>query len=89
MTGKQPERVEMRPAYEWTCENCGRNCFESAIVCELTPEDRLEQAMFMGLVDEYEEKIPEEMQGEFLSYPESVTCPHCQSEFATKHMNEG
>jgi len=26
------DEIELRPAYEWTCENCGRNQFESVIV---------------------------------------------------------
>lgn len=87
--GESVDRVEMRPAYEWTCEVCGRNNFESGVVCELTNEDRIDQARFMGLIDEFAEMVPEELQGEYVSYSDSVTCPHCQSEFPTKHMQEG
>lgn len=80
--------VEMHPAYEWTCEECGRNSFVSCIVCELTHEDRIDQARHMGLIDEFSETVPDELQGEFVSYPESVTCPHCGAEFRTKHIRE-
>lgn len=33
------DKIELRPAYEWTCENCGQDWFERAIIPELTPED--------------------------------------------------
>lgn len=85
---KSIDKVEMRPAYEWTCENCGRNNFESAIVCEMSPDDRIDQARHMGLIDEFSEAIPDFLQVEFVSYPETVTCPHCKAEFEAKHMAE-
>lgn len=81
-------KVEMRPAYEWTCEECGRNHFESCIVADWDDEERLEQAKSLGIVEDYATAIPVDMQGEFVTYPDFVTCPDCGSEFATKHMTD-
>lgn len=81
-------KVEMRTAYEWTCEECGRNHFHSAMVADFTEEDRLETAKRLGLVEEFASEVPEDMQGDFVTYPESVTCPDCGSEFETVHPHD-
>ena len=83
-----PVKAEMRPAYEWTCEECGRNQFESAIVAEFSDEDRLETAREAGLIDEFATEIPEDLTGEFMSYPDEVTCSHCGTIFETLHMSQ-
>lgn len=84
-------KVEMLAAYEWTCDGCGRNSFESAIVAEMSPEDRVAQARQMGLMREFDAEIPEELLGEYVTYPENVTCRHCGATFETidPHAEEG
>ena len=81
-------RVEMRPAYEWTCEECGRNQFESCVVAEMDDEDRLQTAINAGLADEFATEVPPGLVGEFVTYPDFVTCQHCHAEFETKHMTD-
>ena len=80
----EPTKVEMRPAYEWTCENCGRNNFESCIVLEMTDDERQEQLDHMGLGDN--EAAQEFIGGHFVTSPEVVTCKHCGSKFETYDM---
>lgn len=81
------KKVEMRPAYQWTCDSCGRDQFESAIVADFSEEDRLETAKSLGLVEEYATEIPEDLTGDFMTYPDSVKCNHCDSEFETIDMH--
>lgn len=81
-------KVEMRPAYEWTCEECGRNSFESAMVAEWSPEERVEQARHMGLIGEFDTVIPEELTGDFVTHPDEVTCQHCGATFETVHPHD-
>lgn len=81
------ERVEMRPAFQWTCEDCGRDQFEPCIVAEMSPADRLEQAKYMGLAEEWSETIPEYLSGDFVTYPDEVTCQHCNATFQTAPMD--
>ena len=73
--------VELRPAYEWTCDNCGRNNFVSAIVADFDEADRLQVAIDLGLLDPLETEIPEDLTGDFVTYPLEVTCQHCGSEY--------
>lgn len=81
-------KVEMRPAYQWTCDNCGRDQFESAMVAEFSEEDRLETAKQIGLVDEFCTEIPEDMTGDFVTHPEHVKCNVCGHEFETVHPHD-
>jgi len=81
-------KIEMRPAYEWTCESCGRNQFESAMVADFSEEERLQTAKAMGLVDEYCTEVPEDLTGDFVTHPETVRCNHCGESFETKHPHE-
>ena len=81
-------KVEMRPAYEWTCEECGRNQFASCMVAEWSQEDRLEQARQAGLIDRYETEVPEGLRGDFVTYPDAVECQSCGESYETKDMGE-
>lgn len=67
----------MRIAYEWTCEECGRNQFESAITMELTDEERQEMS----------EDFAEGEGVDFVSYPDEVTCPDCGTTYETESPN--
>lgn len=81
-------KVEMRPAYEWTCDECGRNQFESAMLADFSEEDRLETAKQCGLIEGYATEIPDDLTGDFVTYPEQVTCKHCGTTYETKHYSE-
>ena len=81
-------KVEMRPAYEWTCDECGADQFESAMVAGFSEEDRLETAKQLGIVDEFCTEIPEDMTGDFVTHPEQVTCKECGSCFETVHPHD-
>lgn len=64
-------------AYQWTCDECGKDNFERAIAAELTPEERQEIADDQGLDLEY-------MRGDFVLAPEVVKCGHCGEQFETE-----
>jgi hypothetical protein len=53
----------------------------------MSPADRLEQAKYMGLAEEWSETIPEYLAGEFVTYPDEVTCQHCNATFQTSPMD--
>lgn len=82
------QKIEMRPAYQWTCDECGRDQFESAMVADFTEEDRLETAKSLGMIDEYCTEIPEDLEGDFVSHPERVKCNACGAEFETVHPHD-
>jgi len=65
------ERVEMRPAYNWTCPECGRDNFQRSILAEASDEDLHEHGIEPG--------DPEI--GAWQTYPRRVTCEHCEREF--------
>ena len=67
------ERVELRPAWAWTCHECGKDNFCRAIVpCSL------EGLLPDGLdVEEFEG-------GEWVTKPNSVECEHCGVEFGVE-----
>jgi rubredoxin len=66
--------VELRPAYEWTCEGCGRDNFEKACVPCMSEEDVRSLKAEWGISDD----------GEFVQMPESVVCPHCGQKFVSR-----
>lgn len=80
--------VEMRPAYQWTCDECGHEQFEAGIIEEMSMEERLEHLKKLGVVEEFAEEIPEDVEGEFMYFAEEVTCAECGSVYETKHYSE-
>lgn len=42
------ERVEMRPAYNWTCPECGRDNFQRSILAEASEEELREHGVEPG-----------------------------------------
>lgn len=72
--------VELRPAYAWDCPECGREVFQRGIVPEMSDDD------FAALRDEYGVEPWEA--GDFVTMPDRVSCPHCQSSFATLHFKD-
>ena len=69
------EKVELQPAFSWTCPECGRENFHRGLVRELPPEEEQE------LRDEHGVQ-PWEL-GHFVTQPESVECTHCSHSFPT------
>lgn len=67
------ERVELRPAYEWTCEACGRDNFTRGLVREMSPEDLYQLRIEYG--------VEECAIGNFVCVPPTVKCQGCGSEF--------
>lgn len=77
-------KAEMLAAYEWICDDCGRNQYVSAVTVEFgSEEEQLQFAKENGLVEQFAESLPADMNGDFVTYPDAVVCEHCGSEFET------
>ena len=72
--------TELRPAYEWTCENCGRDQFTSGIVPSFSQEELEELRLEYGMT-------PWET-GVWMQMPLQVTCQFCHETFDTVHYGE-
>lgn len=73
-----PGRIELRPAYNWTCEECGKDQFERVI----------SRKMSEGQLAEYFEDNPG-FDGDVdmlftTSFPTQVFCQDCGSEYETQ-----
>ena len=66
--------AELRTAYVYTCDNCGRDNFVRSVVAELGEEERSEVNEIMG---------EEGVGGEWVIMPDRVTCPHCKTTYRT------
>ena len=79
-TGGDVRTVEMNQAFVWTCDDCGRDNFERAIV--VAPEsidlDDLPDSVDPESIREWAEAGGE---GVFAMAPDRVTCRHCRAEF--------
>lgn len=75
----------MRPAYEWTCEECGRDQFVKCEVADIHPDDA-EQFAADNDLDIDPDELREE--GMFVTYPDEVTCQFCGETFDTEHFTE-
>ena len=64
--------VELRTAYAFDCEECGRENFVRAVVHEFSVEERTEMMEMFG---------EDQVDGEFVSVPETVQCSFCGCEF--------
>ena len=66
------ETIELLPAFEWICEECGKNNYVSAIKSE-DPD----------LIKRFREHfdISEDKEAELLMQPTKVTCEHCSVSF--------
>lgn len=72
--------VELRPAYAWDCEECGRQNFANGICPDLSEEDVQELRDDHGIQ-------PWEV-GTWQMMPTVVKCEHCGSEFKTLHYGD-
>ena len=86
---KSDFKVEMRPAYQWVCHECGHEQFESCMIAEFSKEDREGMAREMGMMEEWSTELPEYFVGEFVTHPNAVTCSKCGEQFETEHYSEG
>jgi len=66
--------VEIRPAYSWTCDECGRDNFGSAICIEDTE-------LAEGLAEEYDTQGRD---GQFINLPKYVCCVFCHTRYETE-----
>lgn len=67
------ERVELRPAWAWDCDACGRENFARAVVpCSLEGQlpEGFDASDFEG--------------GEWITKPDSVECEYCGTEFGVE-----
>lgn len=67
--------TEIRQAFEWTCDNCGIDQFERAILAETDAET-------LAAMRE-EHGIQPWEQGNYLMAPAKVTCKQCGETFGT------
>lgn len=71
------KKVELLPAYEWTCDECGAVNFarsQPTLIANL-PEEIREQM--------YDPLFPFEEGEMVLSTPNEVTCKECKMQFST------
>lgn len=68
-------KVELRPAYEWTCDECGRGCFVGGVIVEV------DEAMKADLRKSNLDKPPMLETGYWQTEPTEVACSHCGAEF--------
>ena len=61
--------IELRPAWSFNCEECGKENFVSGVVVELSPEEMQELREEHGV-------SPDE-EGEFMQQPTEVVCQFC------------
>ena len=70
------KQIELRTAYTYDCDDCGRENFVRAAVHELSADEKYEMAVEHG--DFSGES------GQWVTIPEEVTCSFCGSRFTTK-----
>lgn len=73
-------KVELRPAYEWTCDECGRDSFVGGVIVEV------DEQMRSDLVESGLDDPPMLKTGHWQTQPEEVTCSHCGESFGTEDI---
>lgn len=75
-------KVELLPAFHWTCEECGRSHFGRAIA---VPDEEAREI----LEDEgVTEEDFEEFGGSVMAIPDVVSCEDCGASFETLYYGE-
>lgn len=69
------ERVELWPAFGWTCPKCEQRNFENAIYAELNAEERAELREEHG--------VNESQTGDWMRAPTEVVCSVCGTLYET------
>lgn len=70
------KRTELHQAFFWTCDNCGRDQFERAIMVD-ADEDEVRQLRDAAGLQPWED-------GRFIAAPTEVTCQECDHTYATE-----
>ena len=74
------KEIEVRDAYTWDCEECGREIFDRVTLPEMSPEVELALRMAFDVgLDE---------PGDFMMMRRTLKCPHCGGEFLAKYPGE-
>lgn len=74
-------KAELRPAYEWTCDACGRDNFVGGVIVEVDEQMR-DDLIKSGLGDP-----PMLETGHWQTTPDEVTCAHCGEEFEAEDFS--
>jgi hypothetical protein len=69
-------KTEIWPAWQWTCDTCGKDNFVRAITIDLTIAERQRFADIHGVE-------LDQVEGGHVAHPERVKCQYCESEFET------
>jgi hypothetical protein len=69
-------KIEIRPAFTFTCEECGKDTFFSGLVVDSNALTKEELLLF-------QEMHPDDNVEEFTVFkvPDMVACEHCDEEF--------
>lgn len=77
-------KVVLKTAYYWICEECGRDNYDRPVLAEIVPEDKemvFRQWNCLALDDE----LPEDWENfQLVAIPRKVTCEHCGREYETE-----
>ena len=76
-------RVGVRAAWEWTCEECGRDSFERSIEIKATAAE-IRRHFDLSPTEVISELI---LQGSYFCYPEQVECGYCGSVYETENSD--
>lgn len=77
-------KVELRDAFVWTCDECGRDNFIHAQIIDT--EGLSESELQTHGIIEDDESIDEFEY--FVRYPDSVKCPHCNAVYEVAHEED-
>lgn len=72
--------TELRPAFGWTCEDCGSDNYEACLMVDLTPKQTADIMRQVTGID-YDD---DNFSGSFPVIPPRVTCRFCKSKFVTR-----
>jgi hypothetical protein len=89
---RRPGTVELRPAFEFTCEECGQVSYASSRVLEReawSEEQRYQvEEVFAELRRAGDLPDGAELGGHWMTSPSRVSCAHCGSDFETREMSD-
>lgn len=77
------KEVELHQAFSWTCDDCGRSNFASAVTLEDVDEAEKEAMLRDAIGLQPYEDIPDDFDGQFCLAPKTVLCPFCKTVFKT------
>lgn len=79
---KMPQTtVSLHPAFMWRCPQCQHVNLTGFVIAELPPNERMDIAKAIGMIDEYETELPESMCSALCTTPDNVTCQKCHNDY--------